>query len=120
MPEIDRVNNVVTKLARGHAAHELSLTQLELPLQCVALPLISMTEESRFVFENAGSGEVRGWPELGSRAFMRACETEPYEATNGPWVVVQPNRYRYSVDETGGVIVRIVISEYLACQIQWE
>ena len=36
------------------------------------------------------------------------------------WVVVQPDRYRYAVVETGGVVVRMVLSEYLACEVVWE
>jgi len=43
-------------------------------------------------------GELAGWPEIGSRAFVRACGAKADEfAQVGEWVVVQPGRYRYSV-----------------------
>lgn len=120
VPESDRVRNVVLKLARGHAAYELSLPQLDDPCHVLIQPIVALPDAKIAEFEGAGSGEPRGWPEIGSRAFLRACGTEPHARTEGPWVVVQPGRYRYSVDQPGGIIVRIVIGEYLACQIEWE
>lgn len=120
MPEMDRVQYVVLKLARGHAAYELSLPQLEEPLSIIVQPFLNMTDNARADFENASTGDLSQWPEVGSRAFMRACGAEPYAETDGPWVVVQADRYRYSVDQPDGVSVRIVLSEYLACQVKWE
>ena len=120
IPELDRVSNVVLKLARGHAAYELSLPQLEKPSTVHIQPFETLSVGERSEFESAGSGELRGWPEIGSRAFFRACGAAPYANTEGPWIVVQPNRYRYSVDQPGGVVVRIVVGEYLACQVDWE
>lgn len=35
------------------------------------------------------------------------------------WIVVQPGRYRYSV-ESDGSMVRMVLSEYLGCHVAWE
>lgn len=120
MPEADRVRAVVLKLARGHAAFELSLPQLDDPASIDAVPLLAMPAAHRDSFERASAGELRGWPEVGSRAFLRACGAFPYSDQAGPWVVVQSGRYRYSVDQPGGVTVRIVIGEYLACQVDWE
>jgi hypothetical protein len=118
-PEQSRVRNVVLKLARGHAAYELSLPQLDEPRAVAFAPLISLTDEARAEFERAGAGEVRGWPEVGSRALLRAVRARPFEDTEGPWIEVQAGRYRYSVDQAGGVIVRIVLAEYLACEVGW-
>lgn len=36
------------------------------------------------------------------------------------WVVVQPNLYRYLVTIRNGVNVRMVIGEYLGCEVVWE
>lgn len=119
-PEEKRVRDVVLKLARGHAAFELSLPQIEAPDEIQILPLAVMSAIDRGVFENAGSGEVRGWPEVGSRAFIRACAARPYADQGGPWIVVQPDRYRYTVDQDGGVRVEMVLSEYLACTVNWS
>jgi hypothetical protein len=120
MPEEDRVRRIVVKLARGHAAYELSLPQIEEPIGVSALPLIAMHDSDRTTFENAGAGSLRGWPEIGSRAFHRAAGAHPYAAQPGPWINVQEGRYRYSVDQDGGVSVRFVLSEYLACTVEWE
>ncbi|MHC4356616.1 MAG: hypothetical protein ACYS0H_28290, partial [Planctomycetota bacterium] len=70
--------------------------------------------------ENTAPGEVRGWPEVGSRAFVRASGAKPYAGQAGPWVVVQANRYRYSVDQDDGVRVQMVLSEYLVCSVNWS
>jgi hypothetical protein len=118
-PELDRVHNVILKLAKGHAAYEL-FPRWDEPEQLQVIPLTAMPQSDRDDFENAGSGELSGWPEIGTRAFMRACGAEPFSDQRGPWIVVQPGRYRYSVDENGGVLVRIVLAEYLACVVNWE
>jgi hypothetical protein len=120
MPEEDRVRRVVVKLARGHAAYELSLPQIEEPIGVSVLPLAVMSDSERSTFENAGTGGLRGWPEIGSRAFHRAAGAHPYAAQPGPWIDVQQGRYRYSVDQDGGVSVRLVLSEYLGCTVAWE
>ena len=37
------------------------------------------------------------------------------------WVEVQENYYRYlAIDDVWGIAIRIVISEYLACEIAWR
>jgi hypothetical protein len=33
---------------------------------------------------------------------------------------VQPDRYRYVVAESDGVLVRIVLREYLGCEVRWD
>lgn len=119
-PDLDRVRNVVLKLARGHAAYELSLPHLDPPDRIGFAPFLSMTDSQREEFERAGAGELRGWPEIGSRAFLRAAGARPFSDQVGPWIEVQTNRYRYSVDQHGGTLVRMVLSEYLACEVEWE
>lgn len=120
IPDVGRVRNVLLKLARGHAAFELSLPQLHEPVRVDSTPFARMSAVQRAEFERAGSGQVCGWPEIGSRAFLRACGAKPYADQKGPWVSVQDNRYRYSVDQHGGVLVRMVLAEYLACEVEWQ
>ncbi len=120
IPESKRIRNVILKLAQGHTAYELSLAQTEEPAEMVIEPLSPMATGRREEFENAGAGEFRGWPEIGSRAFLRAAGAPPFADTPGPWITVQEGRYRYSVDEDRGVRVHIVISEYLACVVNWD
>ena len=90
------------------------------PTSFLVTPLLALEVNARDSFERAGAGELRCWPEIGSRAFERAFIVHPNQPYNKQWIVVQDQRYRYSVDFQGGVIVRIVISEYLACEIVWD
>ncbi len=118
-PEIERVRHVIRKLATGHAAHEL-FPQNERPDRIEFSPLLSLSKQHRDDFETGPWGGIAGWPEIGSRAFMRACGAKVDEFVQvGGWVVVQSGRYRYAVNEAGGVLVRIVLSEYLVCTAAW-
>ena len=39
---------------------------------------------------------------------------------DGPWVVVQEDSYRFAVTQAdGGLLVRSIISEYLATEVRW-
>lgn len=120
LPETQRVCNVVLKLAMGHVAYELS-PQLEDPVQIEITPLPTQSPEERNNFENGPWGMFAPWPEIGSRAFHRAAGVRVDQfGLMGDWIVVQPGRYRYAVNDTGGVEVRLVLSEYLACAVSWE
>jgi hypothetical protein len=119
-PEADRIQNVVLKLARGHAAYEL-YPKLEKPTAVGIAPLPVLSDEKRSSFEQIAADKIDLWPEIGSRAFLRAFGKSPDRLPiSDGWVVVQPDRYRYAVSETGGVLVRVVLSEYLACEVVWE
>ncbi len=101
-PEEHRVRNVVIKPARGHAAFELGLPQFEAPDDMQVLPFAAMSDVDRNAFENAGTGVVCLWPEIGSWSFFRALGLRPYTDQAGPWVLLQPERYRYAVDQHDG------------------
>lgn len=110
-PETERVRKVLAKLARGHAAYEL-YPQFEDPTEVVFTPLLAMSGDERSLFEQVISEPLQLWPELGSRAFLRACGAYPQSEQVGLWVIVQPGRYRYSVvEEDSGVVVQMVLSE---------
>ena len=118
--EDDRVCNVVVKLARGHAAYEL-YPQFEEPVEVRFTPLDVFSKEKRSRFDQYADGQLAGWPELGSRSFYRACGQPPDRFESwGDWILVQEGRYRYSVAETDGMLVRMVLSEYLASEVIWE
>jgi len=113
IPEMERVQNVLLKLARGHVLYDLSYHELDTPRNLFCMPLMAMSDDQRWSFENAGGGERTTWPgEMGSRAFLRAVGAPGYETNVGPWVMVQPERYRYAI-ENGWV--QMVIAEYLVC-----
>ena len=114
-PEMARVESVIIKTARGHAFYELSDVPHGNPEVIQIRPITLMSSADREIFEDAGPSRL--WPEIGSRAMLRAAGELNDHQTVGPWVIVQPGRYRYSVDPVGAV--SIVLSEYLACLVQW-
>ncbi len=114
-PEEERVSRVSLKLARCHAAYELNEPQLEEPDHLLVVPLVSLPADQREHFETPPETGV--WPEVGSRAMRRLIEEDPGYA--GGWCTVQEGRYRYMAVGAGSVMVRGVISEYLAYEIIW-
>lgn len=119
VPDAAAVKRVLLKLARGHVAYDLSDPRIEEP-DCIREgPLVLMSKMEREAFENPPPES--GWPEIGSRAFIRDALVfggEPVPRL--PWVDVQPDRYRYATSYGDGLIVRIVLSEYLACEVRWS
>ena len=116
--EEDSVKTVIMKLARGHAAFELSLPQLEEPDEFSFMPFIAMSDEQKIAFESASASTTSLWPEIGSRAFISAGKSCAIAHGKG-WLTVQANRYRYFVDQTEGLAIQMVLSEYLACRVVW-
>lgn len=115
--EDKRVRRALLKLARGHIQYELNEHCDTEPTQFNYAPLPSLESETRKRFERLlGAGELSAWPEVGSRAMQRLIEGHDLE---GGWVVVQPARYRYATMADARVGVRIVLSEYLACEAIW-
>ena len=119
-PEEERVRNVVVKLAREHCAYEL-YPRFGEPVEARFAPLDVLSGEERSGFDEYADGQLTGWSEIGSRSFHRACGKPPDRFEQwGDWILVQAGRYRYSVAETDGIVVRMVLSEYLASEVIWE
>jgi hypothetical protein len=117
IPEMDRVRKVILKLARGHIAYELSLPRLEDPVRIECVPLSLMAPDDIEAFLNPK--ETPFWPEIGSRAFIRLCRAgTPRPAEH--WQIVQADRYQYLVSQSNGDFVRILLSNYLACEARWD
>lgn len=117
-PETDRVRRVVVKNARGHAYHEIGEALLREPDDVAFVPLELLSAEQRQAFEAAGTGaELASWPEVGSRMTIQMFDEE---AMVGGWFIVEPGRYRYLIDWSGGVTVKTVIWEYLATETRWK
>ncbi|MFM5135422.1 hypothetical protein [Aeromonas rivipollensis] len=129
-PEGDRVKNVMLKLARGHAAFELSQPCKEEPDHYWCGALETLNEEAQEGFDAAHIQQLFG--EIGSRNMQRmfaaevmlkseSGEQKKVQVVVNDWVDVQEGRYRYlAIDEVNRIIIRIVISEYLACEIGWS
>lgn len=108
-----RVARVITKLARGHAFFDLSVVRTEEPTHIAVVPLGLLDSAARERFESPPATSV--WPEVGSRKFLILAEGNATDE----WVDVQEGRYRYLAGTDGSVFVRIVLSEYLACEVIW-
>jgi hypothetical protein len=110
------VRKVTSKLAQGHAAFELSEPMFRDPDRLEVFPLPQLSEEERRSFESVPADPY--WPEVGSRAMIRMAAGGP-DVVDG-WILVQPGRYRYLTSAADGILIRIVLSEYLACEAIWD
>lgn len=124
-----RVENVIRKLAKGHAAFELSLAFPREPSSLIWWPMSFMTEEQREAFNACHFTHLFG--EVGSRGMQRLLVTQvvlkspagqlsSLDLIVNDWIDVQEGRYRYhAIDDSGGVKIKIVLSEFIACEVFW-
>lgn len=125
-PELERIENVMLKLAQGHAAYEFSLIQREKPNKFWYGLLSSLSEEEKDLFNSVHFQQNVG--EMGSRSIQRLLilQLSNQDGSNTPiiindWVEVQDTRYRYiAIDDMGIKIIRIVIDEFFGCEVVWE
>jgi hypothetical protein len=115
--ELARARNAVLKLARGHAACEASEMLRHSPSHLLITPLRSLDQSARAHFETIPTSAI--WPEVGSRAMQRLI-VGGTDVAHGGWIEVQPEQYRYFVVAEVPVMVRFVVSEYLACEVIWD
>ncbi len=118
-PENERVRNIVLKLARGHAVYELDEQRREEPSHVMITPLHLLTSEQRKHFETPPKSTI--WPEVGTRALQRVVVwgAENPAVLDPDWIDVQESQYRYFAVAESAVMVRIVVGEYLACEVIW-
>lgn len=116
--ENNRVNRVALKLARCHAAFELNEPQIQEPSHFALKPLSLMSADERATFEG-GDDVFDVWPEAGSRAMQRMLVAGA-NVFNEEWLEVQEGNYRFRVSQTSGLIVKIVLREYLGCEVVWD
>ncbi len=117
-PDMDRVRRIVTKIARAHAAYELHEHFEHKPASVEVFPLMLLSDEALHNFENPNDGGFAMWPEVGSRAMQRLLWG--YPGNRPGWIVVQEGRYRYMAGVEDGNVVRMVLSEYLGCEVVWD
>jgi hypothetical protein len=128
--EPERIKNIVVKLARGHAAFELSQPYRDEPASVWWHPLAMMDEEQLDEFEASQIAETCG--EIGSRGMQRwlviqltlqsdSGETSTTGMLVNDWVEVQEGRYRYhAIDDGDTAKIKLVIGDYLACEVVWS
>ena len=114
-PDLKRVENAIVKNARGHALHELNEAPYGNPSSVKFWPIHKFSLEERMAFLNGP--ETCIWPEVGSRSMQRLLTGEGLEAG---WLIVQEGMYRFAVAVGGWIQVRIIIRDYLACEVLWE
>ena len=114
---MSRVRAVVIKLARGHAAFELGVPQIENPDTVAVVPLLSLSSAERKTFET--EPVVTTVSEVGSRNMQRLIQHSPTGSLRAGWISVQEGRYRYMAFVAGRVLIRMVLSEYLAAEVTW-
>ena len=124
-PELDRIERVIVKNARGHVLYEIGEPMLGQPSLVWSCPIPAMGTQQVAHFENIPLLSV--WPEVGSRMMIRAAL-----AFNNPnngqrvhigdgWQDVQDGVYRYAVAPLPGQMqVKTVINEYLATEVAWN
>ncbi|MBK5143411.1 hypothetical protein I2494_06705 [Budviciaceae bacterium BWR-B9] len=127
--EAHRIENIILKLAKGHAAFELSQCCYNQPDSIWWYPLNLLSDKQREPFESCHFVEILG--EIGSRWIQRLLVTEfiiesssgditMHNAVINDWIDVQDGRYRYlTIHDDEGIKIYIVISEFLACQVIW-
>lgn len=116
--DMSRATKVIEKLARGHAAFELTDWPDDTAPTINVVPLHVLDHKTREAFETPP--RYPGWPEVGSRALHRRMSRFPSDDQFG-WVSIQDGRYRYAADGSGNnTTVRMVFSEYLAAEVVWE
>ena len=128
-PEAERVKTVMLKLARGHAAFELSQPCRTEPDHFWCGLLSSLPQEVREEFDSVHFQQVLG--EVGSRNMQRLLVTQMTQQSEdgklhnigmiiNDWIDVQDDQYRYiAIEDMGVLVIRIVVAEYLACEVSW-
>jgi hypothetical protein len=115
-----RVSRVLEKAALGHALYELDELLFDEPATVAYAPISVLAVGEVEAFENRPPLEL--FPEVGSRAMQRVLiAAGPGEGTGfQDWIEVQPDRYRYLTASGPDTVIRIVLSEYLACEVIWS
>ncbi|MEL6360448.1 MAG: hypothetical protein AAFR21_05140 [Pseudomonadota bacterium] len=116
-PDPERISRVIVKNARGHMHHEIAENAEGTPDHVAFVPLHLLNPQERNMFESSGDGEIGVWPEVGSRMMERILTGDDMV---GGWVIVEPERYRFSIDWRHDITVKTVIWEYLATETRWS
>lgn len=114
LPEIERLERIVLKNARGHVFYELGEPMMDEPTHISITPVSFLSEEQILNFETVNLGHT--YPEVGSRMMTRLMTGADME--NG-WIVVQDGVYRYSINWSSEIIIRTFIYEFLLTEVIW-
>ena len=116
--EVERLKNLILKLAKGHAKYENSEPKFTEPIHLGFKPLHLMDRDEINLF--MADTEIMKAPEVGSRAMQNFLFDNENNVLSH-WEIVQQNNYSYSVAiGLGTVTVKIIMLDYLAAEIIWE
>ena len=59
------------------------------------------------------------WLEVGSRVMQRVLVAGT-DVFDEKWLIVQEGNYRFRTSQANGLTVKIVLREYLGCEIVWD
>ena len=99
--EINRIKNVLLKLARGHAAYEPNEPQLEEPDIFWARPIFTMSPEEYETFEERpkpGVVELGVWPEVGRATVSLSGRPRLSRSARHAAVRILDSAFRISAD----------------------
>lgn len=113
--EVERIQNVLVKLAKGHVVYDLNMSMPDPPSIVSVFPLTDLSEQGLKSFEAPSTLSL--FPEVGSRAFQRIFQVGALQAH---WVKVQKGMYRYLADPGPPLTIRMVLSEYMGSVVSWE
>ena len=128
--DIERFSRIIKKLAVGHAAYDLGLSLKSAPTILNWELLSLMNTETLEEFDAPEITEQIG--EVGSRNIQRMYILDTVlcsptgELVNtslvvNDWVEVQEGIYRYhAIHSHEGVTIKIVLYEYIACELFWK
>jgi len=117
--EIDtkRLENVLTKLAKGHAKYENSEPILKAPTSILYKAKTEMKQHERDSF--FATQDISLLPEVGSRALQRLFINDGKASSH--WITVQENNYVYNVHiDAGRISVKMVLKNYLVAEVIWN
>lgn len=116
-PDWKRVESVVLKHAKGLSAYYMNTPiHGDNPSNLFIEPWTQMTEDQIIQFNQPLVHNKL--PEVGSRVCWNLCLIEGIPFS--PWIEVQENRFRYQTKADNCIVVRMVFSEYLLCELVWD
>lgn len=121
-PDEQRILRILLKLARGHAGFELDYVNFDDTETDIWYEFaFNMSENDLNEFNSIPTYQL--YPEVGSRGMYIIQNLNTNDAqTFSEWAEVQDGQYRYQVsyNNSGGVTVKIVIFEFLYCEVNFE
>ena len=98
-----------------YAITAIQKTRIILPVSYA--PLVSLGDVNKDNFFKVDEEAL--FPEVGSRAWVNKFEPK-YQDSIGAWNEVQKGNYIYYLSQNNGYTVKIVLRNYLACEIIWD